>query len=417
MEELQDAIEDAQYVNAIATQEEGPRPVLSWDIPTEEQLVEWEQRVRAKSRHHSRTGGSSSNSKAASLPDSNSNSIHNHSHSHKQPEPFSCDWYLTSAISLYLFSAYLKEECNDYLRINFIEEVLRWRKLRGKHRVERAKKIVQVYLKELPVDDVTGTQVLPEKTQIDEYDLSRSDPIKLEPAELQRLEDLSWDPNKTTNCLGLKGVVVEELLSTIRTVEKAMPSGRRSHPTVKTDQAAMTSASASVSASVTGAEEQPPKEQSSSNPAAAEEAAATAASITVANRASDLTTKSAPVNANVSVTSAEDAASVASGSSAPPLSQQDLALRKQMEKYSSLRELTQSYRAKSDAFLPNSVFDKIDALVIESLRKEYWAGFTQSEQFKKLRNFLWFQDRRVVPDDFFTMRVLGRGGFGSVIGK
>ena len=49
--------------------------------------------------------------------------------------------------------------------------------------------------------------------------------------------------------------------------------------------------------------------------------------------------------------------------------------------------------------------------------KDFWEGFLQSEQYKRLRNFLWFQDRRVVPDDFFTMRVLGRGGFGSVIGK
>ena len=46
MEELQDAIEDAQYVNAIATQEEGPRPVLAWEIPTEEQLSVWESQVK-----------------------------------------------------------------------------------------------------------------------------------------------------------------------------------------------------------------------------------------------------------------------------------------------------------------------------------------------------------------------------------
>ena len=94
-----------------------------------------------------------------------------------------------------------------------------------------------------------------------------------------------------------------------------------------------------------------------------------------------------------------------------------MALKKHMEKYSSLRELTNSYRAKTDAFVPNAVFDKLDALVVESLKKDFWEGFLQSEQFKRLRNFLWFQDRRVVPDDFFTMRVLGRGGFGSVIGK
>ena len=33
MEELQDAIEDAQYVNAISNVDDGPRPVLPWPRP------------------------------------------------------------------------------------------------------------------------------------------------------------------------------------------------------------------------------------------------------------------------------------------------------------------------------------------------------------------------------------------------
>jgi hypothetical protein len=396
MEELQDAIEDAQYVNAIATQEEGPRPVLSWDIPTEEQLVDWEQKVRvqsSKSRH------SRSSSKAPSVSSSSAQHV----------EAFSCDWYLSSAMGLFLFSDYLKEDCSDYLRINFVEEVLRWRSLRGKHRVERAKKIVQVYLKELPVDDVTGTQVLPEKTHIDEFDLCRSDPPKMAPAELQRLANLSWDKQKTTNCLGLQGVVVEEVQANIRAVEKVMLSGNRR----SNSSASKTDATAIAAAAAMGREE-PPKEQRFSNP--------NEPFPTATQRSSDMTTASAPAAAsgpyvpgNISLASGDEQ-SVASGSSAPT-SQRDLALRRQMEKYSSLRELTQSYRVKTDAFLPSSVFDQIDALVVDSLRKEYWEGFIQSQQYSRLRNFLWFQDRRVVPDDFFTMRVLGRGGFGSVIGK
>jgi hypothetical protein len=35
MEELQDAIEDAQYLSAVSSVEDGPRPVLPWEIPTE----------------------------------------------------------------------------------------------------------------------------------------------------------------------------------------------------------------------------------------------------------------------------------------------------------------------------------------------------------------------------------------------
>ncbi len=352
MEELQDAIEDAQYVNAIATQEEGPRPVLSWEIPTEEQLADWETNIKRKNR--------------------------------ARLEPFSCDWYLSSAIGLYLFSAYLKEVSEDYLRINFLEEIIRWRKLRGKHRLERAKKIVQVYLKQLPIDDVTGEQVLPVKTQIDEYDLSRSEPPEFTP-ELKQLSQISWDPLKKANCLGLQGDVVDEVIAALKAIEKTMATtpGRRSTTSTK----------------ATSEPSEEPKEQSSNIPS----------SVTVA---------SAPVLGNTASGHFDDSQSVASASSAPTTnSSRDLAMKKQIDKFSSLRELTNSYRAKSDTLVPNSVFDKLDALVVESLRQEYWEGFLQSEQYKRLRNFLWFQDRRVVPDDFFTMRVLGRGGFGSVIGK
>ena len=354
MEELQDAIEDAQYVNAIATQEEGPRPVLSWEIPTEEQLTDWETKVKRKFHFD-------------------------------KVQPFTCDWYLSSAIGLFLFSSYLKEERDDYLRINFLEEIMRWRKLRGKHRLERAKKIAQVYLRPLPVDDVTGEQVYPEKTQIDEYDLCRSDPPQLT-EELKLISQTCWDASKIDNCLGLKGDVVEEVFTSLKSIEKVMAAAatpRRSSPSLKP--------------SMDSNEE--PKEQSSSRPSTTG------------------TVASAPVGRSSISSIQDDAMSVTSANSAPASnSSRELALKKHMEKYSSLRELTNSYRAKTDAFVPNAVFDKLDALVVESLKKEYWEGFLQSEQYKRLRNFLWFQDRRVVPDDFFTMRVLGRGGFGSVIG-
>lgn len=364
MEELQDAIEDAQYVNAIATQEEGPRPVLSWEIPTEEQLAEWENRVRLGSN-------------PAGTPSDIINVV-----------PFSCDWYLMSAIGLFLFSAYLKEECSDYLRINFLEEVIRWHKLRGKHRFERAKKIAEVYLKRLPMDEVTGQRVFPEKTEIDEYDLSRVPPktmAQMSDTEFQMLYSISWDTKKEANCLGLQGTAVEEILTTLQTVEKNLLSNsRRSAPGLQSNN------STSLHNNHVAAEE--PKEQSSS---AAALAAATAED-------SSVTSTNTPTHSTAT----------------PPHSQHGMVSRKQMEKFSSLRELTQSYRDKSfgDSSLPESLFDKVDALVVESLRREHWEGFLQSEQYTRLRNFLWFQDRRIVPEDFFTMRVLGRGGFGSVTG-
>jgi hypothetical protein len=91
-------------------------------------------------------------------------------------------------------------------------------------------------------------------------------------------------------------------------------------------------------------------------------------------------------------------------------------LKKQKDKYFSLKQLTQSWKEKEE-HLTDSFFDKVEAVVIESLRRDYWAGFVESEHYTKMRNFIWFLDRLVVPDDCFTMRVLARGGFGSVIGK
>jgi len=79
----------------------------------------------------------------------------------------------------------------------------------------------------------------------------------------------------------------------------------------------------------------------------------------------------------------------------------------------SMRNLTR--RLKNDGnYMSSDLFDKAEAIVVECLRKEYWQSFCESEHYKKLRNFLWYQDRRVVPEDFFVMRVLGRGGFGLV---
>jgi hypothetical protein len=63
-----------------------------------------------------------------------------------------------------------------------------------------------------------------------------------------------------------------------------------------------------------------------------------------------------------------------------------------------------------------NIFLNAEQVVMESLKRDYWSGFRESDLFVKFRNFMWYQDRRVVPEDFFTMRVLGRGGFGLVYG-
>lgn len=313
MEELQDAIEDAQYVNAIATQEEGPRPVLAWEIPREDQLQEWEAKV-----------------KASADPSGH--------------DAFEIDWCLQSAIGLFLFSAFLKETCHDYLRINFVEEVIRWRRLRGKHRIERAKKIAELYLNETPVDEVTGQKVYPEKTEITEYDLSRDAPrLSLTEADLEAMSTMNTDETTSMNCIRISALVRDEIFLTIRTTEKIAKAQK--------------------------------------------------------------------------MISNEDPSVISElKESGDPQETANNLLREKMERYSSLKQLTQTLKDR-DSDISDKLFQKADAIIVRSLRKQYWQPFLESDYYTKLRHFLWFQDRQVVPDDFFTMRVLGRGGFGSVTGK
>ena len=67
--------------------------------------------------------------------------------------------------------------------------------------------------------------------------------------------------------------------------------------------------------------------------------------------------------------------------------------------------------------LPEDLFDEAYVIITQNVKEKHWQGFVESEQYTKLLNFLWFQDRPVVEEDFFLMRVLGRGGFGLVTGK
>jgi len=301
MEELQDAIEDAQYVNAIATQEEGPRPVLAWDKPTDEELAIWE----ADTRRNASADG---------------------------PKPFSIDWSLQSAIGMFLFSAYLKDTCEDFHRINFMEDVIRWKGIREKRKFENAMDIHELYLREYKADPHTGAKINPPGTQIVERDLSRGIP-NIDYDDVQFLYASTNDPTFTHNCLGLKGSILRDISETIKSREIELKKIGAPIP------------------------------------------------VEVEN------------NGNMSSRLATE------------------------RRYESLKELTQTWRQKEnpDAALANDLFDKAEVVVLESLRREYWKGFVDSERFRKFRNFLWFQDRIVVPEDFFNMRVLGRGGFGSVI--
>lgn len=313
MEELQDAIEDAQYVNAISSQDDGPRPVLAWDTPTEEQLAQWKKRIRDGAVDE--TLG----------------------------EPFGLDWTLSSAIGLFLFSSFLKDDCNDYLRINFSEEVIRWKRLRGRNRISRAKDIISMYLKPPKKDETTGESILPDKAEIDEYELARTPP-QIGTDDIEALCAANLDESNSQSCIGLKGPVLAE-------IDNAMAQLETSEKIV--------------------AEQDPDNSMASDMPPPEQEKPA--------------------------------------GSAGPTLSN-SLSIRLSMMNIDRRQTRARKY-------LPDNLFDRAEAIVIETLRRQYWDIFKESEQHKKMDNFHWYRDRTVVPEDFFILRVLGRGGFGLVTGE
>lgn len=301
MEELQDAIEDAQYVNAIATQDDGPRPVLAWEKPSELQVQQW---------------------------------IHE-----KKPQLDDMEWVLSHALGYFLFSQFIKKY--EYVRMNFCEDVLRLLSLPDKARGTAASSIVKMYL--LP--PTPNSAANRSNSEITETDLARSLPRNEKSREeVQKLLDMNMDwPERTESMVGLKGTMLKDA----RECLERLPG----QATTTRDYAGETSTSSSTG-----------------------------------------------INGVYAVSSSA---------------------RKDLAYASSVHELGQRrWKQNNFEISPGEkLLINTESLVMESLRRDYWDGFRASELFINFRNFLWYQDRRVIPEDFFTMRVLGRGGFGLVYGE
>jgi hypothetical protein len=339
MEELQDAIEDAQYVNAISTQEDGPRPVLAWDIPTEEELKAWKDKVQRK-----------------------------------HGDAYSLEWTMNSAIGLFLFSAFLKETHNDHLRINFCEEVIRWKKLRGRQRVDKAKRIVATYLKQ------STTSSFPPKTEIDEYDLERTVPAL---DDIETYMSQNYESSNQSSCVGLYGSALDVIFAKMQDVEKARAAYKREKNKLKSELP-------------TNVGTEGPQLEESGN-----------GDSPLAEGDDDDDDDDDEQHFDDREESKEESTRVRPDDVSKDMS---------VSRYSSQFRLVTKKPDVGPRYLSDKFFDVAEAIVMESLRRQYWDAFLESEHYTKLMHFLWYQDRRVAPEDFFVMRVLGRGGFGLVTG-
>ncbi len=342
MEELQDALEDAQYVNAINVNE-GPRPITAWENPSEEVLNEWKAKLIQEWE---------ANENKASLP-----------------KPFDFEWTLNSTLGLFLFSSYVKEVSGDYVRLCFIEEVLRWRCLRGRGRGMKLRKIFQRFLTpcESTVDDETKDVkiVLPVKTVIDELDMAyfRHGP-KLSKSDIDDLIRENVKDNTNACCIGIEGPLRDKV---VEPIEEALASVQQRH-----------------------GESDKHLDENSIKP------------------------KNLPDFSSVSV-SCEQTKTIdeKKGGDDDHNDEEPPALE------GSRRMTSMGSRSAALSLMPDNLFDEIEQVILECIRQKHWEDFAQkgNSYWDKLMNFLWHEARPPVEEDFFLMRVLGRGGFGLVTGE
>lgn len=290
MEELHDAIEDAQYVSAISTSD-GPRPILHWDKATDEELATWKQSIIKQEGQFA----------------------------------FSMEWYLTKPIGFFLFSQYVKNTTSDefqanekapepvpnndinydYYRLNFLEYIARYRQYPSRQRAMTARKIATLYLMTHeeeslpPKKDIKMDDVFTVRNMIKSYTAE----------EIKELSDTLLDTTYEYNCVGLQGEMMNDIIERACRKPMATTNGDSSSPSI------------------------------------------------------------AKAKFNIGVQS---------------------------------------------ALYPESMFDDLDVVIFEQLKARHWEGFLQSKENERFLNFSWFGEKKAKKEDFFEMRVLGRGGFGMV---
>jgi len=256
MEELQDAIEDAQYVNAIS-KDEGPSPMIAWAKPEEKQLEAWK---RKKTKE-------------------NEDCV---------DKAFSPEWFLAQPVGFFLFAQFVKDTYTDFMKLNFLEDIIRYRKTRPEHRFGKAQRIVRSYL----LQKKEGVCHI--NREINEHDIAQTR-ISMSKGELAIAMKENIDEPYSLQSIGLKGPLLKQAIA---------------------------------------------------------------------------------MSADILINNSKNS------------------------------------RVEPDC----DIYDSLRDIIFESLKNRYWVEFLKSNEHERCIHFLWFQDREVVEDDFNVLRVLGRGGFGLVVG-
>lgn len=346
MEELQDALEDAQYVNAINL-DEGPRPITAWENPPEELLEDLKSDLRKKWTKQK-----------------------SDSENKRNLEPFTFEWVIASSLGFFLFSAHIKESSEEHARICFIEEVLRWRYLKGRSRGYKLKRIYKRFLCPCAVDPDTNEPKIPPVTHIDECDLEYiPNGEKLSTEELNQLIEDEVDETCSKCCIGIDGTLRNDLL---KTLEELVSTGS----TIFTEGYTVDDFSMRSSLSSLDGEN-------------FHSFAETAPATPPQYESGETNDEGEPVQIRIS--------------------QDDNLLGTTDPSF-----IVRALRSRALCKAPGHLFDKLEQVIVECIRRKHWMSFKKSTDYVKLINYEWHRQQKVTDEDFFLMRVLGRGGFGLV---
>jgi hypothetical protein len=426
--EFWDVLEDSQYLDAVASVRDGPKPLCKWEIPTSEQLEEWEGRVNARKTRTTERQSSENEE------------------DHLSVKPLTLDWYASCPIGFFFFSAFIKEQHNlavnvgtttnteqepvqvpqstgiasesigdtpspspparetsietdklAYIRMNFLEDLIRFQKIVKSNSTDMRPKQVKVlgemlleYIEAPKQEEETGNTLMPKMTQIRESDLCmpRCGPQRRlgfqTKAEMEAFLSINYDNDiaatKTekanNNLVSLKGPLLGDFTQALKEWIAATTTFHKSgsEPDLHTNN-------------------RQPKKENNGEVLVVEDVVARA-----------------PDDPDIPFV-------VAPGSKKK---------RPNVLKKRSKTDLENGFHHQNnnrDSLVTAigsliKVIQTVEILVYESLKRDYDKRFhAGSSQYLRMRNFLWYQDRRVVHEDFYIMRVLGRGGFGLVSGK
>ncbi|CBJ26581.1 G protein-coupled receptor kinase G protein-coupled receptor kinase 2 [Ectocarpus siliculosus] len=372
MEELQDAIEDVQYLQAVNSKDSGPSPTEAWPFPSEKELEAFNT-ARLKENGQS----------------------------------FSLERICGGVLGLYLFGTFCTE-MGERSKFEFMLDVIRYRRLRTPQlRLRFAQGIIRKFL----LDVSTSQEEM--DVLVDKAPILRQDSTPACLAELERRRsDIRTDGGVGVNRLGVVGPLVEQLVRLLPSPARASgPQDSIGVLGVAGGQGGVDDKSGKCSLVNTAdmSEEEADEQPIDAAGQATEQQRVSGGEPAIGQLAGNGVCHAPGEVAHV-LTGGHDEQERPSGE--PEAAN---ATTEGVQDQPANVGVTRSSDPKEEWYQPE-LFNVLEAWILEYLREKLHCGFLLSSHFQEYTRFLYVQHRPVTENDFILFRILGRGGFGAVNG-